>query len=1780
LLDAAVEAAKRAAEAAEQREKELQALQDELARVASDRDQLSVRAQAAKSQAERRLAEVEGLQDSLKDQSTLLMSAQKQEMEALQRAAEQEAQLAPLQHALERLRAELAGSKQHTEWLESQLTDKTAAVQELRQTTAKSTHEHEEMKERLTDELASAKRQLESARAAAKKTESTLIHNKEQLKELMATKVHAEEQFQSELSAQRRLADLYKQSTADANARVSDLQELCESLRTSLADAEKALSLETERSKEQVEHLFREQAEASERRVEALQEELRAAQDRVTELEKKKLQALETAVSIGDLSSAAGEAHLAAHGLTPKQMLDHIVELEKTLQEERGEKEKLQLYMDRIVKEVQEKTPIIMRLRIDHERAISSQTQLSERLEICMQELSKSKSNEKQARKEKQTYEKKCESLAQSVDDLSRQVQHLLFKSQEQQQQRHLAIPGEVASESLVVFKDVEELQMRNQQLLTVIRELTEMTKRQRHGDDDESDVGSESGSAHLIISAESDDEQSTETVTSSSVKHRLAVARKELEQLRTEREQEREMITAIVKQRDMYRVLLAQSDRQFADGDTSTSRSGAGGMRFSEGGISTDATDMRKLRDLQREFDDYKKEKQTNMKILQESLEHARADCSQFKVAQMQAQVEAAHHKERFEAADARYEDAEKEIVRLRAKTDQLSALMLQHQQMLGESEAKLEAATSQLQTLRIEKEGAVREVEFLRKHDEKLQQEMMTLRLDNTNLLKLMESNRKIDAAREQHDYHEIEAQKRKVATLEAKMHELYDKLDTKEAMSSASLIAADKEKQTAVKELETLRQTYTTIKEQVVRLETQKTSLEEKLAIFEKENAHLHEQLRKGASATATERVATLEMQLRDAQREVQTSLVARKSLAETATKSKAIAEANEKSLTELSSASEQWKKAEHEKLQTMEKQRDQIQAELRKARDELKEHITEGNQLREEMDRLEVAHKQALQQATEQQKLMEVQANGAKQELAVVREELEKTKVDLGRVQENYERELQLHAEEVSKASATRRQIESERKLRVEKEQAAAALEAKVRALEKEAQTQLDALQKRLEEAADAKSAILEQNQLLHSQLERAAVQVRRSHEEMLKKAADKPSGSAGDAGNNDAHDKEVDELRSVIAFLRRESEIASSKLELAQQEAQRHRAQIFELESTIDRLREEIKGLNVAAAGSSTDAASSSETAAGSAEEKRASQLEQLSLLRESNATLRDENQKNLARLQEEEAKRKKLEAQLAPLQTSETALKTLVDSLKQEIVTLNDANKRWKQRVEQLVEKYQQVDPAEFDAVKAERDTLKKEVSDIQTQLTTLQTELETLRSSGDKALEEERNKAENWSKQYDRIKGFAKNWKNKAEALTKQLAEKNKESEDRAVALSALETQVSTLTTEKTAIEAKLATSEASKNDSAAAASGAVATWEKERQDLQVRLDAEAKKTTQLKDFNTRLMQGLKSLKKENSELKDQAQAMAAAPAPAAPSAPPAGAQTSEAAPKTHVEPPKPVSIAPAATGVATSGNGAVAVTQSLSVPAPPLPPASTTTTPASTPQESVAKTAVVASSASSTTTTATTSTAMPVPSAVSSGVPAATAASVAASAPTKAPTPFTAMTKAPTPFTAATKAPTTFTAATKAPTPFASTTKAPTPFTAVAPSVSVTPAMVPPAAAKPSPPLPPTPAPVATTTTATTTPASSPSTAKPEQPAAALSAEEQLRMFALKSMMKKHVGGAARLIGTPTKTTASTVVAPAKSPPRPSPPPLQLEPKVRSSVELAEGMTDLICC
>ncbi|KAI9916436.1 hypothetical protein PsorP6_017854 [Peronosclerospora sorghi] len=184
----------------------------------------------------------------------------------------------------------------------------------------------------------------------------------------------------------------------------------------------------------------------------------------------------------------------------------------------------------------------------------------------------------------------------------------------------------------------------------------------------------------------------------------------------------------------------------------------------------------------------------------------------------------------------------------------------------MVANTEVKREASTSCLQSLAVEKDSAVCEAKFLRKNEENLHAELTTLRLDNTNLLKLMVSTRRVESAREERERREI---------------------DVKEVTCGAQAVDDEREKQAAVAEWTKIEEWHSQLNEQHGRLEEQKKALEEKPALLEKETMQLRDQLRKGAGVAASERVAALEVELRDAQREVQAFIVSRKTLIESVT-----------------------------------------------------------------------------------------------------------------------------------------------------------------------------------------------------------------------------------------------------------------------------------------------------------------------------------------------------------------------------------------------------------------------------------------------------------------------------------------------------------------------------------------------------------------------------------------------------------------------------------------------------------------------------------------------------------------------------------------------------------------------------------------------------------------------------------------------------------------------------------------------------------------------------
>lgn len=124
-------------------------------------------------------------------------------------------------------------------------------------------------------------------------------------------------------------------------------------------------------------------------------------------------------------------------------------------------------------------------------------------------------------------------------------------------------------------------------------------------------------------------------------LRSQLDASLREIDELHKARDRQKEMVQAIVNQRDMYRTLLAQNTPLPGDSPSSRdprrssgglsmlvetdSASGAGGGGEGE----TEGEAAKKLVEMKEQFEAYRKEKAENDKILQQQLEEMREQTS-----------------------------------------------------------------------------------------------------------------------------------------------------------------------------------------------------------------------------------------------------------------------------------------------------------------------------------------------------------------------------------------------------------------------------------------------------------------------------------------------------------------------------------------------------------------------------------------------------------------------------------------------------------------------------------------------------------------------------------------------------------------------------------------------------------------------------------------------------------------------------------------------------------------------------------------------------------------------------------------------------------------------------------------------------------------------------------------------------------------------------------------------------------------------------------------------
>ncbi|KAJ1891532.1 Filament-forming protein, partial [Kickxella alabastrina] len=342
------------------------------------------------------------------------------------------------------------------------------------------------------------------------------------------------------------------------------------------------------------------------------------------------------------------------------------------------------------------------------------------------------------------------------------------------------------------------------------------------------------------------------------------------------------------------------------------------------------------------------------------------------------------------------------------------------------------------------------------------------------------------------------------------------------------------------------------------------------------------------------------------------------------------------------------------------------------------------------------------------------------------LSALRDELERRDEAAQSMQVQYEKEVVMHAEVIKSSLLTReRLIETQRRLADIGGQLQASRDSN-----NQLQAQLNqARDKAADEIKSTRGQLADtrrQNSLLLAHLESLGHEVPDISVDPEKVAASAETDTAGGTGDTAAGTGTSSQtgLRDVVVYLRRERDLATAQLELAQQESQRLQQQCTYTQRMLDEVRNEL--LQYTPTGdadplSNDNGSLRSESSADiimkgngpitlTATQRQScqKQIKEILILRDSNSVLRSDMESTKRRLRDTERDLSHFRDQEVPrLQKDNGSLRAELQSVRTQVTQLTGMCEQWKQRHENMLAKYSMIEPEVYEALKVENQELK-----------------------------------------------------------------------------------------------------------------------------------------------------------------------------------------------------------------------------------------------------------------------------------------------------------------------------------------------------------------------------------------------------------------------------------------------------------------------------------------
>ncbi|XP_053549834.1 LOW QUALITY PROTEIN: nucleoprotein TPR [Bombina bombina] len=1303
---------------------QLVALQNQLTRT---KDSLEAEKRDLVRVNERRAQELEHLNDDIKRLSDKLKEANVSKVELQLKLDEIQSSEFSIKHREKRLEQEKELLQSQTTWLNKELKSKTDELLSIQREKGNDILELKSALENKKDEVSRLEDQVKSLKSCNENLQRQAEDLMNKLKEAKDQQTSMEEKFHNELNANVKLSNLYKCAAEDSEAKSAELTRAMEELQKLLKECGEANTLmqqqlsEAEASKCQVEKDLGEKIGKMERELENANDLLSATKRKGTLLSEAELTAMSP--------TAAAVAKVVKPGMKLTELYNAYVESQDQLLLEKLENKRINKYLDEIVKEVEAKAPILKRQREEYERMQKSVASLSAKLEQAMKEMQRLQDQSDKANKQSTLLERENQRLELQVKDLSQQIRVLLIEVEEARgnyverddnvSSDNISSSSEVISRHLVTYRSVEELQKQNLHLLVALQELAESKEKE---------------------------EQETSSSRISELERELEIALSELQQLRETRTHQMQMVDSIVRQRDLYRVLLAQTTGvsmpaqddtslitpRKPSGPSSTSSTPAPAVSTSD---STEAAEAKAaLKQLKEVFENYRKEKKENDRILNEQHEKLQDQVTDLRSQNTKISTQLEFASKRYEMLQDNVESYRREITSLQEKTQKLSATTQKQEQIIHTMTQDLRAANEKLAIAEVRAENLKREKELIKMSEVRLSQERESLITEQkgqnlllTNLQTIQLTLERSETEMKHRYNNQIEKLERELAQTKKKLeHEIEQKhlqsknqdgqvLDLKKQYESeVSLHSSTKELlKNSNKEISVLKQQLNNFEAQLASRSSPQTASKGK-----DENADEVEEL-KTKLRQSEEQVNDLKERLKTATSNVEQYRSVVLGLEDSLNKEKQATEEARKAIeTRMKEAGEYQSQLEKKMLEA-EKEKQELGDEKHKAVEAIEEQLT---QLKKSLSSLQGEMQQALQRATAAANNEQKARNDCQEQARIASE-----------AQNKYERELMLHAADVEALQAAKAQLANISTMRQKLEDAAQKAESQLL----ECRASWEEQERVLKQEAAKNHARCEefekQNHLLHDQIENLSKKMVTSVQEGALNISFSEEG------------KSHEQVMEILRFVRREKEIAETRFEVAQVECLRYKQRFEHMEREIHELQD---CLNAEREKVQVTAKTMAQ------HEELMKKTETMNVLMESNRLLREDKEKLEQELQQLQAKIRKLESNILPLQESNAELSEKSGMLQAEKKLLEDDVRRWRARTQHLLNQHKDTDMEEYKKLLSERDNnvkriqqlteeigkLKTEVARTNASLTTSQNQLQSLKEEMNKTKAEKEN--------------------------------------------------------------------------------------------------------------------------------------------------------------------------------------------------------------------------------------------------------------------------------------------------------------------------------------------------------------------------------------------------------------------------------------------------------